>query len=119
MSEFDERPVAEIMAELAKYDSNDLIKAAQNARTPITAETLCKVLREVISPVLGQYVKELRGKIADLTTRMVALEAENEQLHAKMALLSEQRRRVRPIANVNERIARIERQIEEAEDGGD
>jgi hypothetical protein len=112
MSDFDERPAAEIMAELANYDSADKIKSALAGRTPITAELLGKI----VGPVLRQYVGEFRGKIADLTARIVALEAENEHLRARMTMIAEQRRRVRP---VDERIARIERQMEEAENGGD
>jgi hypothetical protein len=75
---------------------------------------------KIVGPVLRGYVQEFRTKIADLTARIVALEAENDHLRGKMALLSEQRRQMRPISiSTNERIAHIERQMEEAEDAAD
>jgi hypothetical protein len=92
-------------------DKHDYGRDGQPARKNIDA-VLARVVTEVVGPVLGEYVKELRWDIQKLTARLDAVEAENAALRNKIA-------RARPIVSVSERIARIERQMQEAEDAAD
>jgi hypothetical protein len=71
-------------------------------------ERMARMITEIVGPVVGGYIKELRWDIEKLTARMDAVEAENAALRAKIA-------RGRPVANMSDRIARIERQMDEVD----
>jgi hypothetical protein len=71
-------------------------------------ERMARMITEIVGPVVGDYIKELRWDIEKLTARMDAVEAENAALRAKIA-------RGRPVANMSDRIARIERQMDEVD----
>jgi hypothetical protein len=77
-----------------------------------------KTLSAIVSPIIGQYLRETRAAIAELTTRIASLEAENEHLRAKMQLRSEHQRR-RPMPTTTQRIALLERQMDKADDAAD